>query len=385
MNTSTDSMRSGAPAGLSWHEEGEGVCIDGCGWAESIEIPASVGGLPVLRVRLGPDSLTADCRRLSLAEGIAEAALDFGNARGLRELDFPASARLCASPIDIQLTAWFKSRSGPVYLGGCYCGTPGGGAGGQGELVIAEGTLSVARGADFHCGWRRIVIPDSVQSIGACAFADAFCLEELRLPGGELSLGSHAFASCPRLQELSLPEGSGLEASFPRCPRLRLRSGPGERLLLREGGAPLRGRLSAYPIPGPLAIFGREYPDERSFDLFEDPNGCLHDRYGFLCRSFRLQSPAVPRLGEEDLWYLGLPDGRCLPLRLGSFRRSGERERLEELRLWYICGPEGLSEVVRDPIRGVYLVSEGLGAGDLEPALLGLLGPGMLEPLDLPF
>ena len=93
----------------------------------------------------------------------------------------------------------------------------------------------------------------------------------------------------------------------------------------------------------------------------------------------------LQRLGEEDLWYLGLPDGRCLPLRLGSFRRSGERERLEELRLWYICGPEGLSEVVRDPIRGVYLVSEGLGAGDLEPALLGLLGPGMLEPLDLPF
>ena len=186
---------------LSWDETDGGVCVRACRPAETVVIPARAGGRAVVRVELGPDSLTEVCRRLVISEGVKEACLDFSASRGLERLDIPERLALLEAPAGYYMTNWFRRRRWEqVYLNGWYLGTPGGmeltGADG---LAIEPGTLAVAPGADFKCPWRSIAVPGSVRSIGRSAFADAPRLERLSLPEG-VELGENAFECCPLLQ-----------------------------------------------------------------------------------------------------------------------------------------------------------------------------------------
>ena len=191
---------------LVWREENGEICVTGCRPGEVIAIPREIGGLPVTRAELGPDTLTEISRELIISEGVRELRLDFSAAPGLERLDFPASARLMASPQAHERTNWFRRQSRPVYLGGWYLGTPGGIAAlGSDELVIRPGTVAIADGADFKCPWRGITLPDSLRHIGRLAFADARALESLRLPDGPLTAGEYAFEQHPKLPELKLP------------------------------------------------------------------------------------------------------------------------------------------------------------------------------------
>lgn len=207
----------------TFSETEDGISLEGYhGDTETVLVPAFIGERPVKRLCLDTDSLTEDCRSLVISEGIREVSLDLSAARGLKRLDFPASARFISSPLGIDGTRWFCSRGKEaVYLGGYYCGTPGGGCG-EHELVIKVGTVAIACGADFHCFWRRIIIPDSVKTIDRLAFADAKCLEDLRLPEGVEYIGDFAFQCCPRLTELYLPDSvSSASAPFMLCTGLQ--------------------------------------------------------------------------------------------------------------------------------------------------------------------
>lgn len=194
---------------LVWHEENGGVCVTGCRPSAVTAIPKTVAGMAVKRLELGQDALTGICRELIISEGVAEVRLDLSGAPGLERLEYPASARLTASPAGYERTNWFRrQRSGQVYLAGWYLGTPGGTkALGTDELRLRPGTVAIADGADFKCPWRSIELPDSVRHIGRLAFADAPWLEALDLPAGLISLGEYAFQQCPRLPEMKLPRG----------------------------------------------------------------------------------------------------------------------------------------------------------------------------------
>lgn len=52
----------------------------------------------------------------------------------------------------------------------------------------------------------HVIIPDSVTSIGACAFSNCVKLESVVIGSGVLSIGFRAFAECESLKNLSLPE-----------------------------------------------------------------------------------------------------------------------------------------------------------------------------------
>lgn len=310
---------------LHWHMEKDGICIGGCREdLETILIPAKIGGRPVVRVRLGKDSLTGYCRSLIISEGVTEASLDFGNAPGMKRLDFPASARLLSSPCDIAQTRWFHSKGAvPVYLGGYYCGTPGGGAGGETELVIAEGTVAVADGADFHCYWQRIVVPDSVRTIGRSAFADARCLEELSLPTKLEKLGESAFCFAPRL----------------------------------NGGGLSPGSLRAYPEDGAICAGGIRYRGMEEIVAWRDPAGLYRDRYGNAVQKMVLDNP----------------------------RRCGEREKFETVTYWYLRGPKGLAEIYHDELCRVCFVWDGITMIDLPVERLTLLDKALWKEEEIIF
>jgi len=335
-----------------WHMEKQGLCIDGCcEEEETLVVPAEIGGMKVKNVRLGRDSLGICCRSLIIPEGVTEVSLDLRDAPILAELSFPTSARLVGSPLGIEDTDWFRSCSGGVYLGGCYCGTPGGGCGEYSELVVAEGTVAIAEGADFHCFWHSIVLPDSVKSVGKLAFGDAPCLEMLQLGSGLEYIGDFAFQSCPRLTKLYLPDAlrsetapfmmcSGLrevsmpadcpiKTKFSRCPRLVLRDGCSERVV-RHAAIPaaIVGRLSAHPAYGPIVAAGREYPNFKCIALHSWRDDVYTDRYGRI----------VYRV---------------------------DRGGLRESDSWYISWEEGITEIHFDEMAGVWLVHDGLWEDDL--------------------
>lgn len=341
-----------------------GLCINGySGDPEVLTVPPAIGGLPVLRLCLDCAALTGDCRTLVIPEGIEEVSLDLSAARGLKRLVFPSSAHLIASPIGLDKTPWFRSH-GPkaVYLGGYYCGTPGGGCGTGTELVIRPGTAAVAYGADFHCFWRSIVMPDSVKTIGQLAFGDARCLEKLRLPAFVERIGDFAFQFCPRLGELWLPdsichatapfmlctglrevsmaEGCPIKTKFSFCSRLVYRSGGKCRVETRGIiPTPILGQLYACPARGPILAAGRSYPDMGSVTALRRENGLCTDCFGNSVQEITEEPPCDSGSGEAAV------------------------------RRWYMHGPNGLTEISYDALCRVYMVWDGIPENALPPEL----------------
>lgn len=319
---------------LSWHEEGDGVWVDGCPEGQkTILIPPTLNGRPVVRLALDRTALGGMCRTLIISKEIKEVVLDFENAPNLKRLDFPPTGRLLSSPNGISRTVWFSRHSGqPVYLGDYYCGTPGGGIYGGGELRIADGTTAIADGADFHCYWRRIVMPDGVETIGRCAFSDARCLEELQLPPSIREIGDSAFQYCPQLKGLTPPPNR------EHPPR-------------RWGEAAASGTCRAYPASGPICAGGNRYPDISALTAQRETHGLYRDGHGNPVQKITVENPD----------------------------RNGDRSGVEEVTCWYVLSPDGLSEITFDPVCRVWFVREGISPEGLPPAVLARLDDSMLR------
>ncbi len=56
-------------------------------------------------------------------------------------------------------------------------------------------------------GKDTVTIPDSVTSIGSCAFYSCDLLESIRIPGGVTSIGDWAFGGCRELTSITIPSG----------------------------------------------------------------------------------------------------------------------------------------------------------------------------------
>ena len=80
------------------------------------------------------------------------------------------------------------------------------------EIIVPDNINGVVVGkikkeafAELNC--KKIVIPDSVTSIGKCAFINCRELEEVQLGKGLVSIGSMAFQNCPKLKSIEFAEG----------------------------------------------------------------------------------------------------------------------------------------------------------------------------------
>ena len=78
------------------------------------------------------------------------------------------------------------------------------------ELVIPEGVVSISPGAfDSHCTFRNVVLPESLEHIGAFAFNSCGHLEKVTVPenGSLETVGDAAFYSCDSLVSFDFNEG----------------------------------------------------------------------------------------------------------------------------------------------------------------------------------
>ena len=74
-------------------------------------------------------------------------------------------------------------------------------------VIVEDGVTSIANNAFYYYFWNieKIVLPDTLQSIGAGAFYNCENLEELTIPEGVVSIGERAFCYCDRLTAIRLP------------------------------------------------------------------------------------------------------------------------------------------------------------------------------------
>ena len=347
--------------------------IDGgaavCGFhgsAHSVLIPACIGGQPISRVDLREADM-GEVETLIISPDIKELALELFSAPRLRRLQLPEGIRLLCPLNGISSTPWFASQKAePIYISGCYCGTPGGGSGSPARsLVIPEGIASVAAGADFHCYWHSIKTPESLKHIGRLAFASCYCLEELNLGEGLANIDTGAFHTLPRLKGLYLP--SSLRTlgryCFSRCDYLQSVSIPAEELVSRfpvhsitlrlsDGEKQLSAcppftvslcdRISSFPPRSPFTAAGREY---ESTDCL-----ALHPLADFGFEYLDTHGQRLWRIGARD-----------------DVRRGPDGEKLLVVR-WFIKTAEGVTQIEKT-VDGTVLVRENINIIDVDWAV----------------
>ncbi|MBQ9690440.1 MAG: leucine-rich repeat protein, partial [Candidatus Methanomethylophilaceae archaeon] len=77
----------------------------------------------------------------------------------------------------------------------------------EGEVfIVPEGISEVCKSAFSGCRLKKVVLPDSVASIGMSAFASCSDLEEVILPKGLKRIGIRVFAGCASLSSIHIPD-----------------------------------------------------------------------------------------------------------------------------------------------------------------------------------
>ncbi len=76
------------------------------------------------------------------------------------------------------------------------------------KVILPDTLKTIGSNAFSKCSsLTEIVIPDSVTSIGADAFNGCTNLTEINIPDGVTSIGSYAFSNCDSLTEIVIPDG----------------------------------------------------------------------------------------------------------------------------------------------------------------------------------
>ena len=87
------------------------------------------------------------------------------------------------------------------------------------EITIPDGVTTIRERAFKNSGIKRIILPNSVQTIEPHAFAYCRNLEEVVLPDGLSVIPDSCFAECEKLKAINIPETveSIGDAAFDRC------------------------------------------------------------------------------------------------------------------------------------------------------------------------
>lgn len=131
----------------------------------------------------------------------------FYNLTSLEEVSLPDSLSFIGARA-FGNTPWYKalvesSQGEAVYIGTVLVDA----SGCEGELKIPDGTTGIAGyTASENLSLTSIVIPDSVQYIGANAFEYCYNVESVTIGEGVTSIGDEAFIGCNAMKELFIPK-----------------------------------------------------------------------------------------------------------------------------------------------------------------------------------
>ncbi len=332
------------------------------GDASTLLIPAELDGFSVRRVQLMCCDFS-NVETLIISKGIDELAIDFSGARKLSRLIIPQDISLMRPLDNICETAWFDSQPPePIYISGCYCGTPGGGSGGVRSLVIPEGIYYIAAGADFHSYWHSIKTPESLCRIGALAFATNHCLEELNLSEGLKRIDTGAFYQSDRLKSLYLPDslitlgkdcfkkamflqdvsvGKEKFAERFQVHKLTIRTPNGDKhlSLCPPIAVPLTDRIRSYTKGSGFIVGSKSYKNlhELTSHPMQDPPWAFLDVHGREIRSIAVLD-------------------RCRPTGDGGY---------ECVQRWFYKENSCISQIEQVEADGTILVREGIGVLDV--------------------
>ncbi|MDR1674760.1 MAG: leucine-rich repeat domain-containing protein [Oscillospiraceae bacterium] len=75
----------------------------------------------------------------------------------------------------------------------------------QTELDLGDSLLAIEKQAFFACYFKKYILPDTLNVIGAQAFMKNIYLEEIYIPPSIASIGSMAFSECHSLKRMLFP------------------------------------------------------------------------------------------------------------------------------------------------------------------------------------
>ncbi len=237
--------------GVTWYystyQDGEStvVQIDGTAGKGDLDMPASINGKPVRRIRtqaffrsISPNS--AEITSMSIPEGVTTINNSaFLECTGLKRVTFPSTLTWiapmlfegCTSLTDVEIDI-----KNPCYSmkDGCLIRTDNNGAKCEvvaaletatdetGCLTLPEGINGIATSALSHNrSFTSVVIPSSVKTIHSSAFAYT-ALTSVSIPRNVETIEDAAFNHCSDLREATLPDGLKIieEWTFAQCPKL---------------------------------------------------------------------------------------------------------------------------------------------------------------------
>ena len=89
--------------------------------------------------------------------------------------------------------------------------------------IVEDGVTAIEEEAFWGSGATKIIIPDSVTTIGERAFKDCMRLNKINIPESVTSIGKCAFLNCSRLPSIEIPSSvTSIEAfTFSQCHKLK--------------------------------------------------------------------------------------------------------------------------------------------------------------------
>ena len=176
--------------------DGKAQIVGYTGEAESVAIPAALGGAPVAEVAAGAFFYAEELREVIIPEGVTTLQeMAFLDCPGLRRAVLPDSlAEVPGNPFPLcdGLEEVVLSPEHPLLrcTDGCLYAWP------EKRLVALLRPWA----------YTEFAVPEGVETVGSFALYWAVNLERVSLPGSVTRIGDRAFAGCSRLVFISIPD-----------------------------------------------------------------------------------------------------------------------------------------------------------------------------------
>ena len=94
---------------------------------------------------------------------------------------------------------------------------------GKKEIIIKEGTVSIADSVFSEVAFKKVIFPKELKYIGDFAFSFCKNLRRVELPQNLIYIGDYEFQFCDKLEYIYIPESVEEigEMSFVGCDRLK--------------------------------------------------------------------------------------------------------------------------------------------------------------------